>query len=145
MIAVGAYYLLTELAYRTGTAVADNFDYEFESAKVRYSLDDLQHVYIDLGLRITNNNPAGGRVEQFVGEIYYSSAKLTDIQILQPFEIEANDTRRLDVTAKIDVAQFPFQILQLIQQGELLGSVRIKGILNWKGVNVPIDQNVPLI
>jgi LEA14-like dessication related protein len=145
MIGVGAYYLLTELFYKAGYAVADNFEYDFESAKVRYSLSDLQNIYIDLGLKITNNNPAGGRAESFVGSIYYSSAKITDIIINEPFEIGANDTRSMQVTAKVDIAEFPVQILQLVQEGELLGSVRIKGMLNWKGVNIPIDQNVPLI
>lgn len=145
LIGVGAYYLLREIAFRTGISIADNLQYDFEGANVRYSLQDIQHVYIDIGMRITNNNPIGGRVQRFDGELFYSNARLGQVQMLQPFEIGPGESRRLDFTARISIAQLPGQIQNLISSGEVLGSLRIKGILTTADVNIPIDKNIPIL
>lgn len=145
LIAVGLYYVLTELAYRTGSNIADNLQYEFDGARFRWSLADVQHVYIDIGMRVQNNNVIGGRVQRFDGELFYSNARLGSVQMVQPFEIGPGETRRLDFTARISIAELPGQISNLIQSGQVLGSVRIKGILKTADVNIPIDQNIPIL
>ena len=145
LIGVGAYFLLREIAFKAGYSIADNLQYDFEGANVRYSLQDIQHVYIDIGMRIQNNNPIGGRVQRFDGELFYSNARLGEVQMLQPFEIGPGESRRLDFTARISIAQLPGQIQNLISSGEVLGSVRIKGMLQMADVNIPIDQNIPIL
>ena len=145
LIGVGVYYLLRQAALQTGYNIAENLQYDFEGANVRYSIQDLQHVYIDIGMRIQNNNVIGGRVQRFDGELFYSNARLGQVQMLQPFEIGPGESRRLDFTARISLAQLPGQIQNLISSGEVLGSLRIRGVLTTADVNIPIDQNIPIL
>lgn len=144
LIAAG-YILLREFGFNTAYKVFDNVEYSFKSVKPRFSFSNVSQIALDITMTVKNNNPVGATIESFFGELFYSSAKLGDIAVTQPFSISANSEADFAFTTFIAINELPLQVTSLIQRGELLGSARIKGMLRTAGINIPIDQTVPLI
>ena len=146
MLAIaGGIFILREIAFKAGDAISSNISYNIDHVKVRYSINDIAHLYLDITMTIINDNPAGGMADNFTGSLYYSNLKLGDFQLSQPFILPANSQSPLFITAKVPISTLPLDIYSLVTSGNLLGQVRVKGTLYTSYVNIPIDQNVPII
>jgi hypothetical protein len=145
ILLIGAgYILLKEFGLKAAYGALGNIEYSFESVKPRWTFQNIAVLNLYIEMSVINNNPVGADVEFFQGELFYSTARLGAI-FVPAFRIGGNERRNIAFTTQIQINDLPSQVKNLITTGQLLGSARIKGVLRSKGINFPVDQNVPLL
>lgn len=97
-----------------------------------------------LFLPVTNTNPASLPVEAFQGQILYGTYPLSDLYLNSPTVIQANETTELQFDIIIDTSRFTGSVVDLVNSGQLLQSLRLKGHLKSAGVVFPIERTLQL-
>lgn len=140
----GGFYLLQQIGYGVAAAVQSRITVTPVRIKPRWSWNTPTSVFFDMVFRIKNENPVGGTADGFEGTLFYANAKMGDISLVGPLSLPAEATTELTMSARLSLEELPMEIATMIQSGNFLGALRVKGTLFTSYINIPIDQNVPI-
>jgi len=101
-------------------------------------------VTVELTLPIINNTDISLPVSSFYGQLLYGTYALADLQVQGPVSVAAKSTTPLFVDAAISFAELSGQLVSMIQSGEWINALRVKGTLNADGLNIPVNQPLTL-
>lgn len=125
-----------------GTQVANRLS--VGKPRVKFGRISPAGVRATLFLPVTNANPASLPVESFQGQILYGPYALSDLYLNSPVVIQANETTELQFDILIDTSRFSGSVIDLVNSGQLLQSLRLKGWLKSGGVVFPIERTLQL-
>lgn len=141
---IGGYYLLQQLGYGIAEQIQSRITVTPVSVKPRFSWNTPTFIFIDMVFRVQNDNVVGGTADGFEGTLFYAQTKMGDISLMGPISLPGESTIDLAMTARLSLEQLPVDIAVMIESGNFLGALRVKGTLYTSYVNIPIDQNVPI-
>lgn len=100
---------------------------------------------VEITQPITNNLPVSFPIESFKGEVLYGDKKLSDLMLTNPIVLEANNTSNLTINADLNFENLAGNIADLIQSGEILQSIYLKGFIASSGVVYPFKEKFVLV
>ena len=127
----------------TASKIEKNIEYKFSNPRVRFGFN----TEVDLDLEVTNLNNVDVRVVNFSGHLIYGTKKLGTITA-PGFDLSSGQTNGTVVTVELRLLDVANNILQLIQSGNYLNELKVKGVIRLKhpqtgiNVNVPYDEKV---
>ena len=129
-IAVG--YLLFSKANR----FAKNIKYRFSNPRIK-----ILDTEIELDLYVKNDNNFDMEVEGFIGKLYYGREVIGDITS-GSLSLLANESDTTKVTVDFSIMNVANTITQMIQSGQYLNQLKVKGKIRVQNPQTGIAVNV---
>lgn len=95
-------------------------------------------------IEIQNNSNISVTLTGFVGKAYYGAYPLADLTIASPVTIATESSTIILVDVRTDYSQLPQTVSDIIQSGQYISALKIKGNLYGEGVSLPIDYTISL-
>lgn len=119
-------------------------------SRVRVRVESFQVFSLRLTLKLTldirNSNPVPIPFNSFFGELLYGDVPLTPIQVYNGSDLAPRSVTPVDVLSEINLTQFGGNIITIVQSGQLLRDLRLKGKLNLRqGVALNVDEPLTVI
>ena len=84
-------------------------------------------------------------IQGFTGRLLYGSYPLANIVLGEAMTIRGNDTSTLVSQVNVNFLDLGQNIVQLVQSGEFLHGLRLKGTLRAFDFNVPINTPINIV
>ncbi len=97
-------------------------------------------VEVTLILPVVNSTPVSAPIDGLSGNIIYGNQVLSQVVLNRSLTITANNSTDLTFNASLDFAQLGTSVVNIIDSGEWLQSLRFKGQAVSKGVVFPFDR-----
>lgn len=133
------YHLFKEF----GTQVANRLS--MGKPRLKFGNIRPQGINATLILPVTNSNPANLPVESFQGQVLYGQFPLSDVYLDSPQVLQSDSTTELKFNILIDTSRFSGSVIDIVNSGQLLQSLRLKGFLKSGGIVFPIDRTLQLL
>lgn len=130
--------LLMMLIRSFASKIENNISYKYSNPSVDFGLNSK----INLDLEITNNNNIGVEVLGFEGDLYYGVKDLGNVSS-GSFMLGAGETNGTTVITELRLLDVANNILQLIQDGDYLNELKVKGIIRLKHPKTGVTVSVP--
>lgn len=114
----------------------------FGKPRIRLSNPTLTSVRAEITFPIENNNPVAFPLEGLIAQVVYGPYILATLVQSQPVEIKANDTTLLVFNTRLDYANLGGSIMALVESGEFLQTLRIRGEAISSGLKIPFDNPI---
>ena len=146
LLAIGLYLLVSKGLSQASNVVLNNLRVDFNNVRMQWGgWSDPGAFFASIQITVDNGNPAGVTVNGFQGGLYYGIYHLGNVSLPQIVTISPNNISSFEVVARVTLDRLPLEIAQLIQNQDYLEALRLKGTLFTSLVNVPIDQNIPVL
>lgn len=114
------------------------FQYSISSIKV--SLKNILQPQIIFGVQVYNPNKTGVPVNEFFGTIKYGNTLLASFNNSSPINLSGNETKVIDVTARVNALALLAQIIA----GKAATTLKIDGMLKTGLFDMPVSKTVSL-
>lgn len=94
---------------------------------------------------ITNKTPVNLPIDGFQGSLLYGSARLANVSIITPLVISGGATTDIVIETQIKYEDISASIIDLINTGEYLRNLRVKGNLFSSGIIFPVDRTISIL
>src|SRR5574343_449534 len=129
-------------------AAYSRVDWELGRPLFDWSQMMFTRLIITLPITITNNNPIRLTVTSVVGEIWYGSTKLSDVNIPSPLALDPGVQRILNLRMEVQIPNLLNDVLVNIQQNgtytTLVNRLIFKGLIKTNIINVPLETTIPI-
>ncbi len=139
---IGAGLLLSWLFKSAGNSVVNKL--QVQKIKIDQPVFTFDGAHIDLYFTIKNNGLISLPLDGFSGVLKYGDTSLSSLSISQSTTLEAGSISVVPASAFIGFAQLANELLDLIQSGDFLNGLYVKGNLISSSVNIPINQPITL-
>lgn len=102
-------------------------------------------IRVEISQPISNKLPVSFPIDSFQGSILYGEKVLSTLMLTNPIVVDANATSELKINADLNFANVVGNISDLIQSGEYLQGLYLKGFVASSGVIYPFKEKISLV
>ncbi|MEI2693707.1 MAG: hypothetical protein V9E90_01425 [Saprospiraceae bacterium] len=115
------------------------------SVGLRVGSFDLTGLNLTIPITVENRSNVSIPINSFRGNIFYGVQDIAPVFINNKITIAAKAMTVIQVETLIKIKDTAQNILDLIASNEYLNNLRLVGLLNYEGVELPIDQVIKII
>lgn len=95
-------------------------------------------------LEIQNNSEFAATITGFIGKVLYGEFPVADLNIASPITIQTGTSTIVPINITVGYEQLPESIINIVQSGQYLSALKVKGNLYGQGITLPIDYTIRL-
>lgn len=115
------------------------------SVGLRVGSFDFTGLKLTIPITIENRSGVSIPINSFRGNIFYGVQDIAPVFINNKITIAAKELTTINVETLIKIKDTAQNILDLIASNEYLNNLRLVGLLNYEGIELPIDQVIKII
>lgn len=130
--------------------IADKISEDVNVERIKVKIEAVNWAALSVRLKITffllNTSPVAIPFNSFFGQLLYGSTYLAYIQTYNNKVLPIGQVVPVDLIADVDIARVGGDVAALIQSGQFLQSLRVKGLVHvGAGLKFEIDQPLQVI